>query len=309
MPMARRKKGRPVDGWIVIDKPQGLGSTQLVSKVRWAFQAQKAGHSGTLDPMATGALAIALGEATKTVPYATDTDKGYRFTVRWGAATDTDDADGAIIARSSRRPTDADIDAALKGFEGEILQRPPAYSAIKIAGQRAYDLARDGAPPELAPRPVWVERIERIERPDPDHAVFEMVCGKGGYVRSVARDLGETLGCLGHVVALRRLWTGPFSLDCAFPFEKLDALRHEDHAEKHLLPVAAGLDDIPALALDPGRAAQVRQGRAIPAVGLTLTYGDTAWACCNGVPVAIGVVKAGDFHPSRVFTFADASSA
>ncbi|MEL6318103.1 MAG: tRNA pseudouridine(55) synthase TruB [Pseudomonadota bacterium] len=302
--MARRKKGRPVDGWIVIDKPKGVGSTQVVSKVRWAFHAQKAGHSGTLDPMATGALAVALGEATKTVPYAVDGEKAYRFTVRWGAATDTDDADGEAIASSDARPTTEAIDQALPAFVGEILQRPPAYSAIKVDGQRAYDLARDGEAPELAPRPIWVESLNRVGEPTADACEFEMVCGKGGYVRSVARDLGEALGCLGHVTALRRLRTGPFDLAHAFPFEKLDALREEVAAEMHLLPVSAGLDDIPALQLDPGRAAQVRQGRAVPAVGLTLTYGDLAWASCDGAPVAVGVVKAGDFHPSRVFNIA-----
>ena len=302
--MARRRKGRPINGWIVIDKPKGVGSTDVVSKVRWAFQAQKAGHSGTLDPMATGALAVALGEATKTVPYAVDGLKGYRFTVRWGATTDTDDAEGHVVETCADRPSLEQIDAALPGFVGDIIQRPPAYSAIKIAGRRAYDMAREGETPELQPRSIYVDALTRVSDASEDNCVFEMVCGKGGYVRSVARDLGEKLGCLGHVTELRRLWTGPFDLSRAFPFENLDALREDDAAEQHLLPVSAGLDDIPALHLDPGRAAQVRQGRAIPAVGLTLTYGDLAWASFDGAPVAVGVVKAGDFHPSRVFNLA-----
>ncbi|RMD92040.1 MAG: tRNA pseudouridine(55) synthase TruB, partial [Alphaproteobacteria bacterium] len=197
--MARRRKGRDISGWLVVDKPAGLTSTAVVNKVRWALQAQKAGHAGTLDPLATGVLAVALGEATKTVPYVTDALKCYRFTVRWGEATNTDDAEGEVIARSDRRPTAEEIEAALPAFRGEIMQVPPQFSAVKIDGERAYALAREGQTPELAARPLWVESLELVEQPDEDHAVFEMVCGKGGYVRAIARDLGEALGTHGHV--------------------------------------------------------------------------------------------------------------
>lgn len=302
--MPRRRKGRPIDGWLVIDKPAGMGSTDVVSKARWACQAQKAGHAGTLDPLATGVLAIAFGEATKTVPYAMDGLKTYRFTVRWGEARDTDDAEGAVVASAAARPGREAVAAALPGFVGEIMQRPPAYSAIKVAGERAYDLAREGEAPELAPRPIWVESLELIETPDADHAVLEMVCGKGGYVRSVARDLGERLGCFGHVSALRRLRAGPFDVSDAITIEKLDAMRDRSASELPLLPVATGLDDIPALAVDGGTAARIRQGRPAPVIGALagrdLSYGDAVWASHDGTPVAVGVYRAGSFHPTRV---------
>ena len=302
--MARRKKGRPVNGWLVVDKPIGVGSTQVVSKARWAFQAQKAGHAGTLDPLATGILAIAFGEATKTVPYAMDALKCYRFTVRWGETRDSDDAEGAVIARSDNRPSREQILEQLGGLQGEVMQRPPDYSAIKVDGARAYTLARSGEAVALAERPIWIEALNLIETPSADEAVFEMTCGKGGYVRAVARDLGAALGCGGHIVALRRLWAGPFSLEDAIPFEKLDEFRDMDGAETHLSPVSTGLDDIPALAVSGGQAAQLRQGRAIPITGALaandLSYGDAAWASLNGEAVAIGAVKGGLFHPSRV---------
>ena len=302
--MARRKKGLPINGWLVIDKPVDIGSTQVVSKTRWALRAQKAGHAGTLDPLATGVLAVALGEATKTVPYAMDALKTYRFTVRWGERRDTDDGEGAVVATSDHRPSAEAIEAALPAFRGEVMQRPPDYSAIKIGGERAYDIARDGETPALAARPIWIEALDLVDRPDADHATFAMVCGKGGYVRSVARDLGAALGCEGYVASLRRLRAGPFSIDDAIPFEKLDEFRDRDAADAPLLSVAAGLDDIPALAVNDGRAAQLRQGRAIPLTGaaaaLGFSYGDTAWASHDGEPVAIGVVRGGSFHPTRV---------
>ncbi|MEM9724804.1 MAG: tRNA pseudouridine(55) synthase TruB [Pseudomonadota bacterium] len=303
--MPRRKKGRAIDGWLVIDKPAGMGSTEVVSKARWALQARKAGHAGTLDPLATGVLAVAFGEATKTVPYAQDGLKTYHFTVKWGEARDSDDADGEIVAQSDARPSEAEIDAALPRFEGQIQQRPPAFSAVKIDGERAYDLARDGAAPELATRPIWVERLRRMETLDADHTVFEMSCGKGGYVRAIARDLGVQLGCHGHVTALRRVSAGPFALDRAISIEMLEEMRDSDGADDRLLPVAAGLDDIPAMAVDGGAAAQIRQGRATPVVGALagadLSYGDAVWTSHGGEPVAIGVYKAGSFHPTRVF--------
>jgi tRNA pseudouridine55 synthase len=204
------RKGRDISGWLVVDKPAGPTSTAVVNKVRWALGAKKAGHAGTLDPAATGVLAVALGEATKTVPFITDALKCYRFTVRFGLATKTDDAEGEIIARSDLRPTDDQIRAALGPFRGEIMQVPPQFSAVKVDGERAYALARAGEDLDLAARPLWVESLDLVARPDADHAELEMVCGKGGYVRSIARDLGAALGCHGHVLSLRRTWSGPF---------------------------------------------------------------------------------------------------
>jgi tRNA pseudouridine55 synthase len=306
--MGRRKKGKPINGWLIVDKPEGIGSTKVVSKVRWALQARKAGHAGTLDPLATGVLAIALGEATKTTPYAVDALKRYHFTVRWGAATDTDDAEGAVVARSEKRPTQSEIQAILPDFTGEIMQRPPAYSAVKIDGERAYARARAGETPQSKARPIYVDELNFVTAPTPDSAEMSMVCGKGGYVRAIARDLGERLGCLGHITALRRIWAGPFHENQAISFEMLERLRDRDNAEEVLLPVAAGLDDIPALEVDGGAAAQLRQGRAVGLTGAALVrdfvYGESAWASRSGEPVAIGVVKAGVFHPSRVFHFA-----
>ncbi len=304
--MGRRKSGRPVDGWLVVDKPAGVGSTQVVGKARWALGARKAGHAGTLDPLATGVLAVAFGEATKTIPYVMDSLKAYRFTVRWGIATDTDDADGTAVATSDARPDAAAIRAALPAFEGEILQRPPAYSAVRIEGERAYDLARAGAAPEIAERPIWVESLTLIATPDADHAELEMVCGKGGYVRSVARDLGQRLGCLGHVSALRRIWAGPFEESDAVAFEAIEPLRDEGALEARLLPVSAGLDAIPALAVNAAAAATLRQGRPTPVPGGDLDYGDEAWAEHAGAPVAIGVYKAGLLHPNRVLNLGGA---
>ena len=298
--MARRKRGCPVDGWMIVDKPQGVTSTQVVSKVRWATGAQKAGHSGTLDPLATGVLAVALGEATKTIPYVTDALKAYRFTVRWGQATSTDDTEGPVIAESPLRPAAEAIRAALPAFTGDILQVPPQFSAVKVEGERAYDLARAGEAMDLAARPLHVDSLDLLGQPDADHAEFEMVCGKGGYVRAIARDLGAALGCHGHVTALRRLWSGPFDEADAIAFDKLDELRHSGAIESHLLPVATGLDDIPALAVSAAAAAWLRQGRAVPVAGGDLHYGDAAWAHHDGAPVAVGVYRGGQLHPSRV---------
>jgi tRNA pseudouridine55 synthase len=298
--MGPRKKGRRVDGWLVVDKPLGITSAAVVNAARRALDAQKAGHSGTLDPLATGVLAIAFGEATKTVPAAQDGAKSYRFTVRLGQRTTTDDAEGEVIAESPARPSDDEIRAALRAFEGEIAQVPPVFSAVKVAGERAYDLARAGEIPELAPRPLTVHRIALTARPDPDHAEIEMVCGKGGYVRSVARDLGEALGCHGHVSALRRLATGPFRLEHAIAFEKIGEMLHEG-GSANLLPVATGLDDIPALAVTGDMADRLRRGQAVPVPPHRFGEGATIWAAEDGVPVAIGTQRGGLFHPGRVF--------
>ena len=297
--MGRRRKGRAVTGWLVVDKPAGVTSTAVVNAVRRALDAQKAGHAGTLDPMATGVLAVALGEATKTVPYVTDALKCYRFTVKLGQATDTDDAEGQVVETSDLRPADDAIAAALAPFRGEIQQVPPAYSAVKVAGERAYDLARAGAAPELAARPLWVESLEMIARPDPDHVELEMVCGKGGYVRAIARDLGRALGCLGHVVALRRVWSGPFEADAGVSGAEIEA--GGPALEARLLPLAAGLADLPELPATAEGAARLRNGNPGMVLAADVAYGDEAWASHDGHALAVGVYKAGELHPTRVF--------
>ncbi len=301
MMMARVKKGRAVSGWLVVDKPAGITSTAVVSKVKWAFDAQKAGHAGTLDPAATGVLAVALGEATKTVPFVTDALKCYRFMVRLGAATTTDDAEGGVISTSEIRPQAAEIAAALAGFRGDIRQIPPQFSAVKIAGARAYDLARDGAAFEIAARPLWVERLDLIGCPDADHVELEMVCGKGGYVRSIARDLGASLGCLGHVAWLRRLWSGPFTAAEGISLEELDRLARTAALDGWLKPLELGLADLPELHATPEGAARLRNGNPGMVIAASVGYGDAAWASYQGRAVAVGHYKAGELHPSRVF--------
>ena len=298
--MARRK-GREVSGWIVIDKPAGPTSTDVVNKVRWAFDAKKAGHAGTLDPAATGILAVALGEATKTIPYITDALKCYRFAVRLGMATNTDDAEGEVIATSAFRPDDAAISAALAPFRGEIMQVPPQFSAVKLDGERAYARARAGEEMELAARPLFVESLESVERTDVGTVVLEMVCGKGGYVRSVARALGQALGCHGHVRWLRRLWSGPFEEADAVTLDRIEALARTDEIDALLLPVEAGLTDLPELKATPEGAARLRNGNPGMVIASDVDYGEEAWASYQGKPVAVGVYKAGELHPSRVF--------
>lgn len=260
----RRPRGRPLDGWLIIDKPQGLTSTDVVNKVRRGFDAQKAGHGGTLDPLATGLLPIAFGHATKTVPYVMDGTKVYQFTLALGEARDTDDADGAVTETSAARPTDAALRAALPALTGDIMQIPPVFSAIKVAGERAYDMAREGRAPVLEPRPARVDRFELIARPDADHAVFEVQSGKGVYMRSLARDLAAACGTVGHIAALRRLRVGPFTEADAISLDK--ALPAEDTPRSSpdlLLPVATALADIPALALTEAETVQLCQGQAI----------------------------------------------
>ena len=303
--MARRKKGRPLHGWLVIDKPLGVTSSAVVNKAKWAFDAQKAGHAGTLDPEATGVLAIAFGEATKTVPYVTDSLKAYRFTVLLGQSTNTDDGEGEVIATSDSRPSAEDIRAALPAFTGDIMQVPPQYSAVKVDGERAYKRARDGEEMELKARPLLVESLELIEMPDADHAVLEMVCGKGGYVRSIARDLGKALGCYGHVVQLRRLWAGPFELADSIPFAKLDELAKDRALDAFLLPLEAGLNDLEELPCTPEGAAKLRNGNPGLVLAADVEYGEDCWASYEGQPVAIGVYKAGELHPNRVFVLGD----
>lgn len=298
--MARGRKGRAVHGWLVIDKPAGVTSTAIVNKVKWAFSAQKAGHAGTLDPDATGVLAVALGEATKTIPFITDALKCYRFRVTFGTATDTDDASGRIIATSSNRPSDAEIEAALAHFRGEIMQVPPQYSAVKVDGERAYDLAREGEAMELAARPLWVESLIVTGRPDADHLDLELICGKGGYVRSIARDLGAELGCLGHVEWLRREWSGPFRADQGLTLDRIDAEAKTEALDAHLLPLELGLADLPEFIATPEGAVRLRNGNPGQVIGHA-DWGTEGWASLNGKAVAVGHYRGGELHPSRVF--------
>ncbi len=295
-----RRKGRDVSGWIVIDKPAGVTSNDVVGKVRWAFGARKAGHAGTLDPAATGTLAVALGEATKTVPFVTDAMKGYRFCVRLGQATDTDDAEGVAIAQSDARPDGAAIAAALPAFTGDIVQVPPQFSAVKVDGARAYALAREGTEMELAARPLHVAHLAMVDRPDADHVTLEMTCGKGGYVRSIARDLGAKLGCHGHVAWLRRTWSGPFAAADGVTLDTVAAEAGTPALDARLLPVAAGLADLPELRCTDVGAVRLRNGNP-GEVTTGVEYGDLAWASHDGVPVAVGVYRAGTLHPQRVF--------
>jgi len=258
----KRPKNK-VDGWVVLDKPLGMGSTQAVGKVRWLFAAEKAGHGGTLDPLATGVLPIALGEATKTVPFIMDGRKEYRFTLRFGEARSTDDGEGEVTATSDLRPTDEAIRAALGQFTGEIEQMPPAFSALKIGGKRAYDLARAGETVELKARMVRIDRLELLARPDADHADFVVGCGKGTYIRSLGRDLARALGIVGHLSALRRTVVGPFREEAAISLPKLEALGHIPPLLGALVPVATALDDIPALALTGTQADRLRHGQPV----------------------------------------------
>ena len=298
--MSRVKKGRAVSGWLIVDKPAGVTSTAVVNKVKWAFSAQKAGHAGTLDPDATGVLAVALGEATKTIPYITDALKCYQFRVVFGSATDTDDASGAVIATSANRPTDAQIEAALAAFRGDIQQVPPQYSAVKVDGERAYDLAREGEAMELAARALWVESLIVTGRPDADHVDLEMVCGKGGYVRSIARDLGQALGCLGHVEWLRRTWSGPFDVRQGVTLTQIDAEAKTEALDARLLPLELGLQDLPEFRATPEGAARLRNGNPGQVIGHA-DWGTEGWASLEGLAVAVGHYRGGELHPSRVF--------
>jgi tRNA pseudouridine55 synthase len=305
--MARKRKGRDISGWLVVDKPAGITSTSVVNKVRWALQAKKAGHAGTLDPEATGVLAVALGEATKTVPYVTDALKAYEFEVRFGAATNTDDAEGEVIATSDTRPTDDQIKEALGAFVGDIMQVPPKFSAVKVDGQRAYKLARDGEDVTLSARPLWVEELLLTDRPDADRAVLEMTCGKGGYVRAIARDLGAALGCHGHVTWLRRVWSGPFDVEDGLSLTQIDTLAHDPALDAHVLPLELGLNELPELRCTTEGAAKLRNGNPGMVYPGEAEYGDECWASLDGQAVAVGIYKAGELHPHRVFVAPDAS--
>jgi tRNA pseudouridine55 synthase len=297
MKIARRDRAE-INGWVILDKPVGMTSTRAVSELKRLYQAKKAGHAGTLDPLASGILPIAFGEATKTVPFVQDGEKAYDFVIAWGVETDTDDADGTTTAISDRRPQPAEIKAALPLFTGQIMQRPPDFSAIMVAGHRAYDLARDGAAVVLSARPVSIRTLELLAA-SPETAHFRAECGKGTYVRSLARDLGRTLGCLGHIAALRRIRVGPFGQDCARPLAALQ----DDHgaALTALLSVAAGLAELPGIVVDRNAAARLRRGQPILLRDRDAPLSGAAYAICGDVPVAIGAIDCGELVPSRVF--------
>ena len=292
-----KRAKRDISGWLILDKPYGMTSTQAVGKVRWLFTAKKAGHAGTLDPLATGILPIALGEATKTVPVMQDGEKTYAFTIAWGAATSTDDLEGAIVATSDHRPTEADVVGLLPQFTGTILQRPPDFSAIKIDGERAYDLARAGESVALAPRPVTISGLQ-LRRHSSESSDFSMTCEKGTYVRSLARDLAEALGTRGHVTALRRTAVGPFTEARSVA---LDTLEASDSIDSFLLGLDIGLAHLPEIRLTPDQAAPLRHGNPVLLTGAAAPIAlETAWASCRGEAIAIGAVVAGRFIPRRV---------
>jgi tRNA pseudouridine55 synthase len=294
----RRSPRVEVNGWINLDKPVGVTSTQAVAQLKHLFNAKKAGHAGTLDPLASGVLPVAFGEATKTVPIVQEGAKAYRFAVKWGEETDTDDAEGSVVARSPARPSRGAIEAALPRFVGLILQTPPTFSAIRIAGERAYDRARGGESFEIAARPIVVHRLELVEA-EPDEARFEAECGKGAYVRAIARDLGRALGCHGHVVRLRRTRVGPFLAESA---AALETLRQSPEARAAaLLPVEAGLAELPRLAIDRRGAAILRRGQKLLLRGADAPGEGPAYAACFGAPIALGVVERGYFVSTRVF--------
>lgn len=305
--MARRRSGRPLHGWLVIDKPSGMTSAQVVGRVRRLLDAQKVGHGGTLDPLATGVLPVALGEATKTSAYVMEGSKLYSFTLRWGQATSTDDSEGEVIAESAVRPDEAAITAALSAFTGEIEQVPPAYSAVKVEGRRAYDLARRQQAVELAPRQVQVDRFELLACEGEDLATFEVACGKGCYMRALARDLGRALGSAAHIVALRRRAVGRFGEADAISLESLEALGHSAAALERLLPVETALDGIPALALADIEAGRLRCGQTVSLIARAnrerireLTQGAVVCAMSAGRPVALARYEAGELRPIRV---------
>ena len=293
-------------GWIIIDKPVGPGSTQVVGAVKRAlreggYAKVKVGHGGTLDPLASGVLPVALGEATKLAGRMLDADKIYRFTIAFGSETDGLDAEGAVVATSDHRPSLAALAAVLPRFTGPIEQVPPAYSALKVDGERAYDLAREGEALDLAARPLWVEKLELVARPDADTVELEMVCGKGGYVRSIARDLGRALGCLGHVLWLRRLWSGPFHAAEGISLEDLDALARRPELEEKLFPLELGLADLPEVRATAEGA--VRLGHGNPGQVLTsgIDFGTEVWVSHEGRAIAVGRYMGGEVHPDRVF--------
>ncbi|MBL8576779.1 MAG: tRNA pseudouridine(55) synthase TruB [Mesorhizobium sp.] len=315
--MARRgkKKGRPVSGWVILDKPVGMGSTEAVSKVKWLFQAEKAGHAGTLDPLASGMLPIALGEATKTVPYVQDGAKVYRFTVAWGEERSTDDLEGPVTKTSDSRPAEAEIRTLLPKYTGVIMQTPPQFSAIKIAGERAYDIAREGGTVEIPEREVEIGRFDLVEMRD-GSTVFEIECGKGTYVRSLARDMGRDLGCYGHIADLRRVEVDPFTPEDFVTVAELEAARFGEAGQQEGEPLpldfsaiddlvvdtGAALECLPQVALTDDAANRIRLGNPVIIRGRDAPVeAEEACATARGRLVAIGAIEAGMFKPKRVF--------
>ena len=305
--MGRKHRGKAIHGWIIIDKPGGLSSNAVVGRVRRLTGAAKVGHAGTLDPMATGVLPMALGEATKIVSYLMDGAKAYRFTVRWGEQRDTDDAEGEVVATSDARPAKEQILVVLGNFIGDIEQVPPVFSAIKIEGKRAYALARADQAPEMQPRTIHIEDLKLLSVVDADHAEFEAVSGKGAYMRSLARDLGTALGTVGHIVQLRRIAVGPFDEKQAISLDKLESLRHSAPLSEYLLPVETVLDDIPALALTETEARKLSQGQAIPVLPVAsrsplknIGQGDVVRVMAEGRLVALAKINGGEIRPFRV---------
>ena len=301
-----RRKRTQLNGWLILNKPAGMTSTAALNKLKWLLNAKKAGHAGTLDPLATGVLPVAFGEATKTVPFAVAAQKSYRFTVRWGLETATDDSEGEAVRQSDERPTRDMIDAALPAFRGLIQQVPPQFSAIKVDGARAYDLAREGEAFELQAREVEVHRLEIIDMPDADHCVFEADCGKGTYVRSIARDLGRKLGCLGHISALERTAVGPFAIDDAVSLGEIEDLcESEDGTAKaraRISSVQSVFEGLHELAVNSADAARLRRGQPILLRGRDApALAGRAYVTSRGVLVAIGDVEQGEFHSARVF--------
>ncbi|MBM2710944.1 tRNA pseudouridine(55) synthase TruB [Mesorhizobium caraganae] len=319
--MGRRgkKKGRPISGWVVLDKPVGMGSTEAVSKIKWLFQAEKAGHAGTLDPLASGMLPIALGEATKTVPYVQDGAKIYRFTVAWGEERSTDDLEGPVTQNSDRRPAEADVRALLPKYTGVIMQTPPQFSAIKIAGERAYDLAREGETVDIPAREIEIGRLDIVEHAA-DRTLFEVECGKGTYVRSLARDMGRDLGCFGHIAELRRVEVEPFTQEDFVTVAELEAARFGEQREADgdadvvdapidfgaidalLVDTAAALDCLPQIAISDEAATKIRLGNPVIIRGRDAPVeAEEACATARGKLVAIGAIEQGMFKPKRVF--------
>jgi tRNA pseudouridine55 synthase len=300
-----KREKRDVHGWVVLDKPVGMSSTHAVMLVKRLFQAKRAGHAGTLDPLASGVLPIALGEATKTVPFVMEGRKVYRFTLRWGEERDTDDAEGRVTASSAERPSAAALAALLPRFVGQIAQVPPRFSAVKIDGERAYDLARDGEAVDIAPRQVEIHRLELIKTPDPDHATLLAECGKGTYVRALARDLGRALGCLGHVAALRRTAVGPFDEDIAVSLDALQLLRSEEATAVErgaLLPVETGVAALPALQVSSSDAGRLARGQAVLLRGRDApVLGGWVSVSSGGALIALAQVEKGELRPRRIF--------
>ena len=310
--MAKAKKRTDIHGWVVFDKPVGMTSTQAVGKIKWLFNVKKAGHAGTLDPLASGCLPIALGEATKTVSYVVGGRKLYEFAVRWGSQTTTEDAEGEVVVSSDNRPDRDSILAVLEQFTGEISQTPPAFSAIKVDGKRAYDLARAGIDVKLNARPVTIYSLELVEIVDSDTARFRAQTSKGTYIRSLGRDLALSLDTCGHIVELRRLNTGPFQENHMISLEKLETLRNSAPGEENLAnalrPIETALDDIPALAVDRNGAARLRRGQSVLLRGRDAPiHHGLVYATCAGELVALAEVDQAELHPRRVFNLSPAS--